>query len=616
MIENFSEAGLRPELLQAIEQLGYLEPTPIQKQAIPAILTSGKDLIALAQTGTGKTAAFGFPILHKTDLSDRRIQTIILCPTRELCVQISKDLESYSTHLKGIKTTAVYGGANIQPQIKSLREGVHIVVGTPGRVLDLIRRKLLILNAVKWVVLDEADEMLNMGFQEDLDQILAETPQDKNTYLFSATMPKEIKRIAEKYMKDVTEITIGQRNAGAENVTHDYYVVHARDRYVALKRLADINPSIYGIVFCRTRQETKEVADKLISDAYNADALHGDLSQAQRDHVMHRFRSKHLQILVATDVAARGLDVDDLTHVINYNLPDDLEVYVHRSGRTGRAGKSGVCLSILHTRETSKVRDLEKMTKKKFQRKQVPNGQEICEKQLFKLVDKVENIQVDEKRIEQFIPAIFQKLEWLSREQLIKHFVSVEFNRFLEYYQDAPDLNIQVEKRRDSNDAPSSDRRRGQKTKFSRFFINLGSKNNIAVVNLIGLINEKTKNRDITIGKIDIMRKFSFFEVDSKFENEVLTSFKDAIYDDVPISIEVAESFKGEQFSRDGREGREGRDNRENRGSRDRDFNRDRDNSRPRTKPYSNNSRDDSRKEETSKKSAPAKRKRNKQRPF
>jgi ATP-dependent RNA helicase DeaD len=532
-MNNFTETGLIPELLHAIEDLGFEVPTPIQEQVIPNLLNSKSDLIGLAQTGTGKTAAFGLPIIQLTDLSSFKIQTLILCPTRELCLQITTDFEKYSKYVKGFQVVAVYGGANILSQIKALKSGCNAVVGTPGRVLDLIRRKALKIGDIRWLILDEADEMLNMGFKEDLDTILAETPAQRQTLLFSATMPREIAEIASKYMKEADEISIGTRNAGAENVRHEYYVVHARDRYLALKRIVDINPSVYGIVFCRTRIETKEVADKLMHDGYNADALHGDLSQAQRDYVMNRFRIKNLQLLVATDVAARGLDVTDLTHIINYNLPDELEVYVHRSGRTGRAGKSGISVSILHTKEVGKIRDLEKLTHKPFEHKKVPGGREICEKQLYNLVDKVENTQIDDLQIEHYLPVIYKKLSWLSREELIKHFVSVEFNRFLEYYKDAPDLNVSIKEKH----AGSGESRARN---FSRFFINLGSKSNLDAGALITLINKYTRGKRIEIGRIDIMKKFSFFEVDRRFEDEIKTALRDATFKGIPVAIELS----------------------------------------------------------------------------
>jgi len=611
MAFTFQETGLAAELMQAVEDLGFENPTPIQEKIIPAILNSTEDLIALAQTGTGKTAAFGLPLIQQTDLSSSKIQTLILCPTRELCMQITGDLKRYARFVNKFEVVAVYGGENIKTQIDALKKRCHAVVGTPGRVLDLIHRKVLDFSQVKWLVLDEADEMLNMGFKEDLDTILAETPAMKRTFLFSATMANEIRHIAKNYMHNPVEISVSKPNISAETVKHEFYVVNAKDRYLALKRVADINPNIYGIVFCRTRQETKEVAEKLIQDGYNADALHGDLSQAQRDHVMNRFRIKNLQILVATDVAARGLDVDNLTHIINYNLPDELESYIHRSGRTGRAGKTGVSISIIHSRQTGKIRDLERMTSKKFVKKPVPGGIEICEKQLFNLVDVVENVEVNDEQIEQFLPVIYKKLSWLTREDLIKHFVSVEFNRFLSYYKDAPDLNFMEaqsdrtergdRKRRGdrgergdwsergeraprerSDRGERSDRsdrgergarergdrgdrgergprivgtqksERGNKaeTGFTRFFINLGNKQSLNAARLIGLINEQTRKRDIEIGKIEILNNFSFFEVDSSFASKVENSFQGTYFEGTLVNVEQSKPFQPTDFTK------------------------------------------------------------------
>jgi ATP-dependent RNA helicase DeaD len=548
----FDEMGLNDPLLKAIKELGFQEPTPIQEKVIPKILKDKKDLVAQAQTGTGKTAAFGLPIIQMADVTNKDTQSLVLCPTRELCVQISSDLKKYSTYTDGLRIVPVYGGASIETQIRSLKKGGQIVVGTPGRVRDLINRKILKIKNIDWLVLDEADEMLNMGFKEELDAILESTPAGKQTFLFSATMPKAILRIANNYMHQPDEISVGTKHAGAENVKHEDYVAHARHRYEVLKRIADMNPQIYGIVFCRTRHETKEIADKFMSDGYNADALHGDLSQAQRDFVMNRFRNRNLQMLVATDVAARGLDVNDLTHVINYNLPDDLEVYIHRSGRTGRAGKSGTSISIIHTRENRKIRELEKIAKKPFTRKMIPGGKEICKKQLFNLVDKVEKVELNDGQIEEFLPEIYKKLEWLSREDLIKHFVSVEFNRFLSYYKNAPDLNVEVggthEKKnraheknkaietnkayeknkafdKDKAQVRDRDNRRSKKG-FTRFYINMGTKQNLTATRLIGLVNDNYRIRNIQIGKIDIMRKFSFFEIENQHERDVLNAFK------------------------------------------------------------------------------------------
>jgi ATP-dependent RNA helicase DeaD len=528
---TFQETGLHEDITRATDELGFEQPTPIQERIIPLILNSEKDLIALAQTGTGKTAAFGLPLIHLSDMDDKKVQTIVLCPTRELCMQITGDMEKYSKYVRGFKTVAVYGGADIRNQMKALKTGCQVVVGTPGRVMDLINREVLKLANIKWLVLDEADEMLNMGFKDDLDVILAETPKEKRTFLFSATMPPEIASIARNYMHKPEEISVGNRNQGADNVRHEFYTVQAKDRYSALKRIADIYPSIYGIVFCRTRAITKEVADKLMNDGYNADALHGDLSQTQRDFVMNRFRIKQLQLLVATDVAARGLDVNDLTHIINYDLPDDNEVYIHRTGRTARAGKSGVAISIIHSRETKKIRDIEHMLNKRFEQKKVPTGVEICEKQLFNLVDKVEKVTVDEAQIEQFLPDILKKLEWLSREDLIKHFVSEEFNRILAYYKNTPDLNVAH---------PEDDRRRSPKGAFTTLQINVGYKDGLNPPRLIGLINEQTRNRNIAVGRIEIGQKSSYFEIEKQSWEEVIKAFQDAKFEGIKLRVEIS----------------------------------------------------------------------------
>lgn len=541
-MQTFEEIGLRPEILKAVQELGFEQPTPIQQQAIPYLLSEETDLLAFAQTGTGKTAAFSLPLLESVDTELKQIQALILCPTRELCLQIARDIESFAKFMK-LRTTAVYGGASIDKQIDSLRRGAHIVVGTPGRSLDLIKRKKLKLEQIQWLVLDEADEMLNMGFKQELDAILATTPQEKQTLLFSATMPKELIRIAEQYMHQPKKISVGQRNTGAKNVSHEFYVVQARDRYQALKRVADINPNIYGIVFCRTRRETKEIANKLIQDGYNADALHGDLSQAQRDHVMNRFRSRHLQILVATDVAARGLDVDDISHVINFNLPDDLEVYIHRSGRTGRAGKTGISLAIIHNREVGKIKTIERKIGKSFDRKKVPTSQEICEHRLLNLMDKVKEVSVNEEEIAPYLPQVYEKLENLSREDLIKHFVSFEFNRFLEYYKNAPDLNVPTkrERQKDRNNDRSNDRsrdRRRGRVDFSRFFINLGSKDELNPKNLLAFIDSQPTLKNVEVGKIDIQKSFSFFEIDKRYESQLIDAFAEVEYDGSSVVIE------------------------------------------------------------------------------
>ena len=558
---TFEEIGVKADVLKAITKLGFENPTPIQAEAIPHLLeNSEQDLLAFAQTGTGKTAAFGLPIIQQVDTKNKSTQSIILAPTRELCIQIAKDIEAYAKFVNGLNVVPVYGGSSIDTQIRALSRGAHIVVGTPGRTVDLIKRRKLKLQNVKWLVLDEADEMLNMGFKDELDQILYETPEEKQTLLFSATMPKEVSRIAREYMRDSKEIKVGEKNAGAKNVDHEYYLVRASDKYAALKRIADINPSIYGIVFCRTRRDTKAVADKLMEDGYNADALHGDLSQAQRDSVMQRFRGRNLQILVATDVAARGLDVNDLTHVINYALPDDPEVYVHRSGRTGRAGKKGLSVTIGHSKETRKIKALEKMVKKPFTHVQVPGGAEIVERRLYNLIDNIKNTEVDESQIEPFLENIFSKFEDLSREDLIKKFVSVEFARFLKYYKGARDINIRPNDR-DSQDSGRNSRgrdrdrdgdrgrdrdgrseRKHSDTNFSRFYINLGTKMDVNAAVLMGIINDFTRDKNIEIGKIDLMKGFSFFEVDKKHENTITKAFDDAKFKGEKIVVEISNS--------------------------------------------------------------------------
>ncbi len=544
----FDVMGLSPNLLKGIEDLGFKIPTPIQEKIIPIVFETENDIVGLAQTGTGKTAAFGLPVIDQIEIQNKSIQALVLVPTRELCIQVTKDLQDFSKYINDLKVVPVYGGANIETQIRALKKGAHMIVATPGRMLDLINRKVADISKIRTVILDEADEMLNMGFRDELDAILEKTPFIKRTFLFSATMPREVERIANNYMNNPVEVTIGKQNAGADNINHIYYQVHARDRYIALKRIADINPDIYGLVFCRTRMETKEVADSLIIDGYSADALHGDLSQSQRDHVMKRFRERSLQMLVATDVAARGIDVHDISHVINYNLPDENEIYTHRSGRTGRAGKSGVSIAIVNYKEKNRIPQIEKLINKKFKKLPVPSGAEICKKQLFKLIDKMENVEVDEAQIAPFMDTVNKKLEWLSKEQIIKHFVSLEFNRFLEYYKNAPDLNKKAEhmpEKRNRNDArhKSGRSRRQVDARYSRFYINVGRKDGVVPKSFIQMINDHTKDHDINIGAIDLKDSFSFFEVGERHTSKVLSSFNNNKFKGRRLRVEVAEEI-------------------------------------------------------------------------
>ncbi|MGE5342236.1 MAG: DEAD/DEAH box helicase [Candidatus Omnitrophota bacterium] len=512
---SFEELGIESTILNAISELGFQNPTPIQKEVIPLLFENTYDLIGLAQTGTGKTAAFGLPLIQYASSASSVTKTLILCPTRELCLQISKDFKNFAKYKQEIRIVPIYGGASIEGQFKELKGGAHIIAATPGRVLDMINRGKVDVSQIETLVLDEADEMLNMGFKEELDSILENTPSTKRTLLFSATMSEDIQRIALKYMHDPIEVTIGRKNEGAENVNHVYYLVHAKDRYLALKRVADYNPNIYSIIFCRTRAETQEIADKLMTDGYNADALHGDLSQAQRDSVMQKFRTRKLQMLVATDVAARGLDVEGLTHIINFSLPDDLEHYTHRSGRTGRAGKTGTSIAIINLKEKYKIKTIEKTLGKKFKQEKIPSGREICEKQLFNLIDRMENVDVYNEEIESFLPTIYKKLEWLERDELIKRFVSIEFNYFLDYYKNTEDINVDA-----------YDQGKRVSSNMSRFFINLGRKDDLSPQTLIGMINDISRSLNIRIGKIDIMHSFSFFEAESNHKDAIISGFE------------------------------------------------------------------------------------------
>ena len=544
-MKTFEELGVSPEIRKAIEEMGYENPMPVQEEVIPYLLGENNDVVALAQTGTGKTAAFGLPLLQQIDVKNRVPQSLILCPTRELCLQIAGDLNDYSKYIDGLKVLPVYGGSSIDSQIRSLKRGVHIIVATPGRLLDLMERKTVSLSTVHNIVMDEADEMLNMGFTDSINAILADVPKERNTLLFSATMSPEIARISKNYLQNAKEITIGRKNESTSNVKHVAYTVQAKDKYAALKRIVDYYPQIYGIIFCRTRKETQEIADKLMQEGYNADSLHGELSQAQRDAVMQKFRIRNLQLLVATDVAARGLDVDDLTHVINYGLPDDTESYTHRSGRTGRAGKTGTSIAIINLREKGKLREIERIIGKKFIAGEMPTGKQICEKQLIKVIDELEKVKVNEEEVTDFMPEIYRKLEWLSKEDLIKRMVSHEFNRFLDYYRDREEIETPTDSRerntRDSRERGSRKAAPG----FTRLFINLGKMDSFFPSELISLLNSNTRGR-IELGRIDLMKNFSFFEVEEKEAQNVVKALNRANWNGRKVSVEVAGEEAGE----------------------------------------------------------------------
>lgn len=533
-MKTFEELGVSPEIRKAIEELGYENPMPVQEEVIPYLLGNGNDVVALAQTGTGKTAAFGLPLIQKIDVKNCVPQALVLCPTRELCLQIAGDLTDYSKYITDLKILPVYGGSSIDSQIRSLKRGVHIIVATPGRLIDLMERKVAQLATIRDVVMDEADEMLNMGFTDSINAILENIPQDRNTLMFSATMSPEIARIAKTYLHEAKEITIGTKNEGSKNVNHVAYIVHAKDKYLALKRVVDFYPQIYGIVFCRTRKETQEIADKLIQDGYNADSLHGELSQAQRDLVMQKFRQRHLQLLVATDVAARGLDVNDLTHVINYGLPDDTESYTHRSGRTGRAGKTGISIAIINLREKGRMKEIEHIIKKKFEVSVLPSGQEICQQQLIKVIDDIEKVKVNEEEIETFLSGIYRKLDWLDKEDLIKRVVSLEFNRFLDYYKNAPEIEQPKanEKKSEAKESRKGDKEKvGRKAEkgYTRLFLNLGKTDGFYTNQIIDLVNRNLRKERIQIGRIDLMQNFSFFEVIQEQAPQVLKALNKVV---------------------------------------------------------------------------------------
>lgn len=531
-MKTFEELGVSEEIRRAIEELGFEHPMPVQEEVIPYLLGNRNDVIALAQTGTGKTAAFGIPVLQRTDSRVRQTQALILSPTRELCLQIADDLKDFAKHIDGINIVPVYGGTSIENQIKSLRHGAQIIVATPGRLIDLMNRGVAKLDAVRNVVLDEADEMLNMGFSESIDEILEGVPEDRNTLLFSATMSKEIEKIARNYLHDPKEIVVGSRNEGAEHVNHIYYMVNAKDKYLALKRVVDYFPKIFAIIFCRTKRETQEIADKLIHDGYNAESLHGDLSQQQRDLTMQKFRQHMTQLLVATDVAARGLDVDDLTHVINFGLPDDIESYTHRSGRTGRAGKKGTSISIIHSRERSKMRAIEKTIGKKFVEGVMPSAQEICKKQLYKVMDQIVKTDVNEEEIAPFMEDINRYFEYIDKEDLIKKIVSVEFGKFLAYYADAPEIGkVQVQGESRKKDRKDDARKRTRKAEegYRRLFINLGKADGFYPGEIMQFINKHMKGRQ-EVGNIDLLSKMSYIEVPEEDAEKVMDALDGTTY--------------------------------------------------------------------------------------
>ena len=555
-MKTFEELGVSAEIRRAIEEMGYEQPMPVQEEVIPYLLGENNDVVALAQTGTGKTAAFGLPLIQKINVNRKEPQSLILCPTRELCLQIAGDLNDYSKYIDGLRVLPVYGGSSIESQIRSLKRGVHIIVATPGRLIDLMERKTVSLATIDNVVMDEADEMLNMGFTDSINAILADVPQERNTLLFSATMSPEIARISKNYLRNAKEITIGRKNEGTANVKHVVYCVHAKDKYAALKRIVDYYPDIYGIIFCRTRKETQEIADKLMQEGYNADSLHGELSQAQRDAVMQKFRIRNLQLLVATDVAARGLDVDDLTHVINYGLPDDTESYTHRSGRTGRAGKTGTSIAIINLREKGKMKEIERIISKKFVVGEMPTGKQICEKQLYKVIDELEKVKVNEDEIEDFMPAVYRKLDWLSKEDLIKRMVSLEFNRFLEYYRGREEIQVENCSSRDKKEGKNKRSRQAQEG-YKRLFINLGKTDSFFPADIIGLLNKNMKNR-IEVGRIDILQNFSFFEVAEEDGNNVVKALNRIKWNGRKVVVEITE----EDNNADNKERRKGGESR------------------------------------------------------
>jgi ATP-dependent RNA helicase DeaD len=542
-MKSFASLGLSQGLVESVQQLGFETPTPIQEKAIPVLLTGSQDFVGLAQTGTGKTAAFGLPLLDRVDEKSKDTQALVLAPTRELGLQIASDLENFSEKFKNFNIVAVYGGASISEQIRKVKKGAQIIVATPGRLIDLIDRKAIKLDTIKYVILDEADEMLNMGFKEDLDKILAYTPDDKNTWLFSATMPREVRSIMKNYMSNPFELTVGEQNTGNQNIEHYYVVTQDRDRYLALKRILDYTPDIFGLIFCRTRIDTQKIAEMLMKDGYNADALHGDLTQQQRDRVMMKFRSRSLQILVATDVAARGIDVDDITHVIHLNIPDEMEFYTHRSGRTARAGKKGISIAMINRNELGKVKQIERTLKSTFKKMLVPTGPEVCQKQLLGLMHKVHEVKINEEEIGEFLPAVYEELKDLTKNELIKRFASLEFNRFLDYYRNAPDLNQEYKR-------VAEEGREDRYSTGTRFFINVGKMDNVDVPGLLEMLDDYCGVQKRFIGKIDLKGAYSFFEVEKEKADEILKGFENVNLEGRQIRVEVTERKESSGRSR------------------------------------------------------------------
>jgi ATP-dependent RNA helicase DeaD len=536
-MKSFETLGLSKGLVESVQQIGFETPTPIQEKAIPVLLNGDRDFVGLAQTGTGKTAAFGLPLLELVDAASKKTQALVLAPTRELGLQITNDLENFSEKFKAFNIVAVYGGASISEQIRKIKKGAQIVVATPGRLIDLIDRNAIDLGNVRFVVLDEADEMLNMGFKEDLDKILSFTPDEKKTWLFSATMPREVRAIMKNYMTNPFELTVGEQNTGNVNIEHHYVIVSEKDRYLALKRILDYTPEIFGLIFCRTRIDTQKVAEMLMRDGYNADALHGDLTQQQRDRVMMKFRDRSLQILVATDVAARGIDVDDITHVIHLNIPDEMEFYTHRSGRTARAGKKGISIAMISKKELGKVKQIEKTLKSPFKKMLIPTGPDVCQKQLLALMHKVHEVKVNEDEIAEFLPSVFEELKDLSKEELIKRFASIEFNRFLDYYRNAPDLNVDAQRSGGGSERYASG---------SRFFINVGKMDGVDVSRLLELIDDYASVGKSDIGKIDLKGAYSFFEVDQSKVDDIMKGLNGINYKGRQVRVELTEKKDGE----------------------------------------------------------------------